>query len=335
MLKTTRFSLAWLRPPRWMLLGGTLWLCSTTWAAESDLFNAGFLFDSTSDQYDRVETFFDYRNHRREYVWPWVNSENTTLDWGVRARHLQGSVRTQDFTGDQIMAMLGTGLSSAMRVEGWLGSHVLKVSNTKSHNLTNYSVNIYVKPTDTLDLHLENARDYVYQEDVLPAGIVDELTAHTTRLGYVWRPVSTLRIVGNSRWRSFDDGNRLQHNTLNVLYGISPDSRWIWFGIGGENLNYSETKTGYWSPSSFSSYGLRSEGDFPVSEWLDVTAQANLDRIKEVNTQGTGNYLALGLKFRVTDTLYIKADAARVRSVQSGSAWTENTYILSLAGALF
>jgi len=335
MPKVTRNSLTWCYRHQWVLLVVGLSLASLSPAADSDVFNAGFLTDSTSDGYDRAETVFTYRNHRRAYVWPWEESDATTMDWGLSAKHLQGSVGTQQFNANQVMGMLGTNISPAIHLEGWLGTHWLKVSNVTEQKLASYSANVYLTPNETLTLRLEKARDYVYQEDLLPAGITDQLIARTSRLGYVWRPLSRIRIVGNSRWRNFDDGNSMRHNTLNLLYGISPGWPWVWVGVGGEKLNYAETKSGYWTPLRYSAYGLRFDGNFPITEWLNGVVQFNLDRIKENELNGTGKYLAAGVEFRLSSALSLKVDASRVRSVQSGSAWTANTYMLSLAGALF
>lgn len=304
------------------------------WTAENGLFRTGVVADRTSDVFDRHELFFDYRNHRREFFWPWEEAETHDLDWGVNARRMRGSTITDRFDGTRVLGTLGKRFSPAVYLETSAGGHQLRVHGQGEKTLTIYSASAYLKPIDALSVHLETDKDFVYQEDVLPAGISAKLDARTTRLGLTWRPVNRLRILGQSRYRTFSDNNASHHNIFSALYGISPDWPWIWAGVGGEELEFDDQKTSYWSPKKFTAYGPRLDSSFPITQRLNGSAAINLDRLNEDGSHGNGGYFALGLEVRVSRTLYLKLDASHIKSVQRGSSWTGDTYSLSLAGAL-
>ena len=316
-------------------LAVAVWLFSPPgWTAEGDLFQTGVLADRTSDVFDRHELFFNYRNHRREFFWPWEEADTQDMDWGVDARLLHGSTTTDRFDGTRVLGTLGKQFSRAVYLEASAGGHQLRVRDQGEKTLTAYSASARLKPIDTLSLQLETAKDFVYQENVLPAGITEKLDARTTILGFAWRPVTRVRILGRSRHRTFSDDNASRQEILSALYGLSPDWPWIWAGVGGEQLEFDEQKSSYWSPEKFTAYGLRLDSSFPISERLSGGAGINLDRLSEDGSHGNGGYYALGLELRLSRGLYLKLDASHIQSIQRGADWTENTYILSLAGAL-
>ena len=307
---------------------------SVTQATEKDVFNSGYLHDSTSDDFAREEFFFNYRNHRHAYFWPWEETTQTGLDWGVDAKHLQGSTTTQNFDAQRVLAMLGKRFSPNVYVEGWLGRHRLQVRSDNTTSLTVYSASAYLAPLPSLDLRLTTDRDFVYPENILPAGISQQLSARTQRVQITWRPQKRVRAIAGARWRHFNDDNNERYSSLNVLYGISPEWPWVWMGIGGERLKFDDVKPGYWTPAKSTAYGLRFEANFALTPRVNQIAQINVDRIHENDVSGKGSYGVLGLEIHLTRSLYLTLQGNRISSLQSGSRWRENTYTLFLSGGL-
>jgi len=301
----------------------------------ADLFSSGVLFDETSDAFQRTEIFFDYRNHRREMFWPWEDADTRDLDWGIGVRHLQGSVDAADFQGAQVQAMLGKRFSRALYAEAWLGAHQLKVSQSDENTITTYATSVHLTPVDWFRLQIESSENFVYPESVLPGGISEQLTARTDSASLQWRPVRRVRAIAKGLWRELDDGNVEDRVTLAILYGLSPEWPWIWAGIGGEKLQFDQPRSSYWSPQEYLAYGLRFESSFPITDWLTGNIAVNLDRLREDEARADGQYYALGLEIRLAAATYLRINATRINSLQESVRWFENTYIVSLAGALF
>lgn len=324
---------AW-RHVRAVLAATVLLSIADVHASDTDLIRGGVLADRTSDGYDRNEAFLEYRNHRREFHWPWIETETRTLDWGVAAKYLSGRVGPAKYDGERAMAMLGKRFTDAMYVEGWLGGHRLRPDGPQDKTIGLYAAYARLTPAEGLTVHFDAERDFVYAENVLPAGVTDRLVARGHGAGGEWRPARRVRVLEKSRWRDYSDDNHKRQHILNVFYGISPDTPWIWAGVGAERIDFSRQVTGYWSPVQFTAYGVRLESSFPITDRLNGSAAFNRDRLDEDGLSGRGGYYALGLEVPLTRALFLKLDVSRVSSIQAGSRWTENTYVLSVAGGL-
>jgi hypothetical protein len=324
-------------PARWLTVCvATLGCLGTQPAAAEDLalYQASGLFNQTADGYQRWEAAVDYRNHRRDFFWPWEEAETDGLDWGVNAKYLSGTVDAARFRGTRVLGVLGWRYSTRVYFEGGLGAHQLRTDDADHETLGIYTLNAHYTPWAPLSLLFEASKDYVYPENVLPGGITQYLTARTEAMSTTWHATPRVRATLRARLRDFSDNNRQDQYTGALLYGISPDTPWVWIGIGGEHMGYDMQRPDYWSPRYYSSYGLRWESDFPLGARVTASLGLNLDRVHEDGVASNGQYYAFGLDTRISANLVLRLNASRVNSIQSGSRWHENTYGLSLAGSL-
>lgn len=312
-----------------------LCLASGAHAENTDIYNIGGLTNKTSDNYERKEVFLDYRNHQREFVWPWQDSSDTSIDWGVSLKRLSGTVNDVNFTGERALVMLGKRISSGLYLEGWGGTHRLSVDNSDATRLSPHTINVYATPTREFTLRMSSQYDYVYYENLLPAGISEALTAHSSSFQLDWLPWENFRASGFSRWRTYNDGNSSRNNRLTVMYGFSTSVPWVWAGVGAEEINFADQRNTYWSPYKFTDYGLRFDSNMPLAERVNLTLAFNLDRIKENNLQGTGKYYSGGLEFKISSRVSLFLTGSYSSSLQSGSEWNEKTAQCYVAGSLF
>lgn len=319
-------------------IGGMLLFCLIACGAHAegeDIFNIGGLTNKTSDNYERRELYLDYRNHQREFVWPWLEASDTSLDWGLSLKRLTGKVNDTNFTGERFVAMIGKRISPAFYLEGWGGTHRLVVDNAGTERVSPHAIHIYATPNREFTVRVSNQHDYVYYENLLPAGITDRLAAHSSSLQVEWLPWENLRATWFSRWRTFSDGNSSRNNRLNLMYGFATNVPWIWAGVGAEELNYADQRSNYWSPYKFTDYGLRFDSNMPLTERINLSLAVNLDRIKENDKQGTGKYYSGGLEFKLTPRVSLFLTGNYISSLQSGSEWNEKTFQAYFSGMLF
>jgi hypothetical protein len=302
---------------------------------ERDLFQTGLLLDETTDDFDRDEWFASYRNHRRSMAWPWQESQATRPDWGIDLRYNTGRLEDADFDARRFAALVGKRLSPAVYVELSAGRHRLQTRGS-TEDLTNYEAILRLTPSEALELRVQSERDYLYRDGFVSSSIDEFLSGRRHSLGAFWLPRERLRIVGEVERRELSDDNAGQRYSFAVLYGISPGWPWIWFGVGGGWLSYDEQRPGYWSPDEFTSVGLRFQSSFPLTDAFEASIAANLDRIEEKGLgDGHGEYIDASLTYRLTSTMRLRLGARRINSIQRGDRWSQTTYMLSLAGALF
>jgi hypothetical protein len=301
--------------------------------SQRDLFQGGWTSDSTSDDFQRGEWLLSYRNHRRDFVWPWEEAGATALDWGVDARDISGSLLSKHFEGRRFAAMLGK-LLRPMYAELWLGSDHLGASGP-SKDIFIYDGTLRFQPNSVLDIRVQSKRDFAYRDVLLPGGITDFLVLTKHGADVQWRPRPRLRTEANIEWRMLNDGNRARHYEGSLLYGVSPGTPWIWAGLGGEWLEYNRQVSTYWSPERFYAYGLRVDCSFSLSKRLEADLSANLDIEKEAHfRRNLGEYVDAGIAYHFASRWLLHLSVQLVRSQQVGHSWRQTTGLLSVAGSL-
>lgn len=308
-------------------------LAPGAWAgSRDDLFQTGYRHDQTSDGLDMNSWLVSYRNHRREMFWPWQDSPDYSLDWGLSLRRDSGEIPQRSFTAARLAALLGKRFSPSLYAEASGGMH--RLNTAWRDELAIYSGAVYWSPSAWLDLHIFTNRDYLYTDAQIPAGITEALAARTYAAAVTIKPARRWHLNGTGKVGALSDGNRSYHYIYSLMYGVSPDWPWIWVGIGGETLHYDEARPGYWTPRNFRAAGLRFDSSVPLSESLEFDAALNLDRLHEDGTTGSGYYADVGFDWTMMKDIHLRLGAIRNHSLQQGSRWSERIYTVSLGGAL-
>ena len=305
-------------------------------AGAKDLYTAGFERSTTSDGNDLNTYTLQYLSNRRDHFWPYVNDADSDFDWGLLLHRYSGQAAGgNDFTGLQYEGILGWRYSQSAYFSTHFGSHRLDVPNENNAiDRFTYQVDALFTVTPKIKLNLHAANDFVYQYGLQPGGSNQFLNAQQWQGFFEWTPIPTIRInFSDSSW-SLSDENTQHEYQVNILYGISPEWPWIWVGLNYDHLGYDETKTGYWSPNDFYSYGLVLDSSFPIYGNLTGAISGSLSHINEdTNPEGDGNSVFVGLDYKLTKTQTLRLGASRIRSVQNNSDWTENLFRISLNGA--
>jgi len=300
-----------------------------------DLYTLSGEYSSTSDDVDLYTAHFSYINNRRKYYWPYQESPSSTVDTGFLLNRYNGQTEGARFVGWEGLQSIGGQLSHSLYIKGGLGLHLLDVEGTvDDKSIVTYDVVAQFDPVEQLNINLSATKNYVYQLGVQPAGVQQLLYANQWQGGFEWYPVKTIRvIVSDSKWKLSDDNYR-REKKFSVLYGISPDSPWIWAGVFHEILNFDEQKADYWTPEKFLNSGLMWESSFSISDSLTGTVAATISRIKEDEyPQGDGNSIFAGLDYKLMSEQVLRLGFRKINSSQGKSSWDERAFNLSINGS--
>lgn len=301
---------------------------------EQDLFNLGIAYQSTSDDLYARTHRLSYRNHRREWFWPWQEATSRNIDWGIDIIRREGEHRPVEYESIQAQGTLGAYLAPGVYLRGAVGRHKL-ATDLGDETLTTDAVTALLGQGSKVTVEFSSSKDFVYPGGVVPGGITQRLSARDYMVAFRLRPAQELRITGKGTYRKFSDDNFSRLAEINLLYGISPSWPWVWAGVGGQQLSYSQQVASYWSPSEFKAIGLRFESSFPLGTRLSGSATANLDWLDEDGSEGKGYYLAAGLQYRLSGQLYARLELNQTKSLQRASTWTSDSALLWLSGPLF
>jgi hypothetical protein len=299
-----------------------------------DLFNLGLSTQHTTDDFFIRTYSLSYRNHRREWFWPWQEATTHSLDWGLDMDRSRGEIGPTEFQSLHLQGTLGSYLTPGTYLQAQFGRHTLE-TDVGDRTINSNSVTAMFGLGRDFSAQLETSRDFLYPEGAVPAGITVQLTARDYTASFRWRPHKRLRILGKGGYTDYDDNNSSQQGELTALYGISPDWPWVWAGVGVQRLNYDQQVSNYWSPNEFTAYGLRFDSSFPWGERLTGIVAANLDKLDEDGSKGTGYYLQAGLQYRLDGQLYARLDLTQSKSIQRASTWSSDNVFFSLSGPLF
>ena len=305
--------------------------------SDRDLFILGVSSLSTTDDFDARTYSLSYRNHRRELFWPWQEATTHTLDWGLDVDRSEGEVTPTEFESIHVQGSLGAYLTPGTYVLAQVGHHKLQ-TDLGDRTITSRHLTAIFGVGHDFGVQLETGRDFIYPDGAVPGGITEQLTALEHSASFRWRPHQRLRILGQGRYRDYDkenDENTSRQTDLNILYGISPEWPWVWAGVGAQRLTYDRQVPSYWSPEEFTAYGLRFDSSFPLGERLSGSAAANLDKLDEDGSTGTGYFLQAGLQYRLYGDLYARLDVTESKSIQRTSTWSADSVFFRLSGPLF
>lgn len=305
--------------------------------SERDLFVLGFSSQRTTDDYDARTSSLSYRNHRREWLWPWQEAATDKLDWGLDIAHTAGKVSPTEFESSHAQGTLGAYLTQGTYFQAQLGRHNLRTDLGDRSIMSRHLTAIFGLNSN-FNAQLETSRDFIYPDGAVTGGITEQLTALEHSASFRWRAHDRLRIQGQGRYRDYDkfnDENTSRQTEFNILYGISPSWPWVWAGVGAQRLTYDRQVASYWSPDEFIAYGLRFDSSFPLGKRLSGTVGANIDKLEEDGSEGDGYYLQAGLQYRVHGQMYARLDAIESKSIQRSSTWTSDTVRFQLSGPLF
>ena len=311
-----------------------LGLCQVTNA--ENLYTLGATSSSSSDDIDLNDVQLRYVNNRREYAWPYAESADSDWDWGIELHRYFGQASGTDFAGLQLQGLFGWHYSKNTYIHGAIGAHRLDVPSAENQKeRATYDLNAQLGITKTFNLKLNTADNYVYQYGLQPAGAREYLNAHMSSAGFDWRPTERIRFSGSHSYWDLSDENTRRQYKYDLVYGISPGWPWIWAGLTYERLEYDMDKIGYWTPGYSRTAGLVFDSSFPVTENLTGAFSASLTRIKEDEyPEGDGGSLYIGIDYKLTKQHTLRMSFNRILSSQQSSTWSENTYYLSLNGAL-
>jgi hypothetical protein len=301
--------------------------------SERDLFNLGITSQSNDDDFDSRTFSLSYRNHRRGWFWPWQEAASSGPDWGLNLDRTRGTYGQTEFRSVHVQATLGTYLNAESYIQAQAGQHALQ-TDLGDRTITSHSLSAIFGEGRDFGLQLEASRDFIYPEGAVPGGIAQQMTARDYTGSVRWRPAYRWRLLGQGNRREYDDENNSHQGTMSILYGVSPEWPWIWAGVGAQYLSFKRQVADYWSPKRFTAYGLRFDSSFPITQRLTGTAAANLDKLDEDGSTGTGYYLQAGVQYRLHGELYARLDLTGSKSIQRTTTWSSNSIIFWLSSPL-
>lgn len=306
-------------------------------AVDRDLFNLGYVAQKTSDDYEARGYTFSYRNHRREWFWPWQEAASRALDVGLDVSRSKGEVGTTQFVARHAQGMLGAYLTRGTYLEAQLGRHILETDQGE-RTITSRHGSVMFGLTRSFSVQLETGRDFIYSDGAVTGGITRQLTALEHSAAFRWRPHQRLRILGQGGYRQYDEENEenvARQADMSAMYGISPEWPWVWAGLGAYALKYEKEVADYWSPTRYVAYGPRLESSFPLYKRLSATAALNLNRQSENGVKGNGYDIKAGMQYRLYGHLYARLELSKAKSLQYKSTWKSDNIFFTLSGPLF
>jgi len=300
-----------------------------------DLTTASVTNSDSSDDIHLNAFQLSYINNLRGHFWPYSELATSNLDAGIEINRYAGHASGTEFVGKQVQAVLGERFSESFYIGAKAGFHRLNVAKQEDRNdFISYMLYTQANVAQNVDINLTTASDYVYMLGLQPSGIYNYLHATKWWTNIEWKPIETIRILMDSSAWNLSDQNFRRDDKLSLLYGISPDSPWIWSGISYEVLHYKNIDPNYWSPDLFRSVNLELDCNAPINDDLDGVLAISLSRQKEDNYPiGNGHSVFIGINNKISKSKTIRLGFSRIRSAQGPSAWDENSYNISLNGS--
>ncbi len=314
------------------------WICwvSPVFSSDYDLASLEFGAKTSSNDINRSRVVLDYRSQRRAYFWPYVELVDSSLDWGGQVFEEGGTVESNDYTGRKAEVFLGGRPTPYIYLEGRLGYHQL-ASEVSADDASTTAIRFlgFYEIARGIKVKGEFQRDFLYASSVGVSAVGEALMARTGVIGGEWQPVLPWRFLARSVLQKSSDSNTMRQNTLEALYGISPEWPWIWSGAFVETLRFDNKTDGYWSPQDFKSFGVKLESSFPINQSFSATAGFNLSRSQERNEPwGTGYFIGAGVDYLFMDNYHLIVSISRNESLQDESVWKENSAKVSIKGSL-
>lgn len=274
--------------------------------------------------YKQGESIFDYR-HEQDRV--------GDTQWGVKIQRNRINQRNEaDYSGYAGAVNVSHKFSDGLSLAGAIGRSQLENSIKQADDaLTTYDVQARLRLNPQLELHADHKKDYLFNDAIVEDDNGKLLSGRSSDVSLQWRPQKKIRVQGGVGHRSLSDGNQSDKVSGAVLYGISPDWPWIWTGVSAEHLSYDQDKASYWTPDTYTSYGVVVDSNFPVNDKVSLSLGGNLNRSKEdKNPAGTGYALSAGANWNVTENVDLDINGYVLKSSQEASDWKQDQVRLSL-----
>lgn len=286
----------------------------------------------TSDEIKLNSRYFDYKNHLRDYFWPYLDKTGKAWDWGVTVKHANGEAAAIPFSGESGSLALAWHYSKSDYILGKVGRHRLTNDATKAEeSRSNYEFEAGIGDTETWRMFYQYSDDYVYQLFLQPAGIKEYLNAQRHRVGTRWNPVRLLKLeVIGSQWNLSDENIR---RSVRFDADLRLSREWIWLGVTYEKMGYQDKRADYWTPQTFRSYGVSFDASLSLARKLTANLSGAISNIKEDNYhQGRSDSLTLGVDYKPVDGFALRYSFFRNKSQQNNSRWSERSYFVSING---
>ncbi|RTZ67673.1 MAG: hypothetical protein DSZ29_00345 [Aquificaceae bacterium] len=252
----------------------------------------------------------------------------TGTDWKLKVHdyNLHGETGADTYEGDEIIGAITKEFNEYITTELSVGAVYLSNQRTGDETkFTNYKAKVTAKPNSKVSFSIEHGEDLLFKEAIIEDDTNKLVSGKTSKISGTWRAAKRVIIEGSSQYRELSDGNRSRHHRAVALYGISPDTPWIWAGVETQSLSYDDKKSNYWSPEDYEAHALVISSNFAINKKLSVNINGNINRTKEDNFDwASGSAITVGAKYNLTDKASIKAHATYSESTRENASWNGN-----------
>ncbi len=253
----------------------------------------------------------------------------TGVDWKLKAHDYEfhGEKGADTYDGNEIIGTITKDFNEYITTELSVGAVYLENQRTRDNtNFTHYKAKATIKPNSKFSFSVEHGEDLLFKEAIIEDDTNKLVSGKTSKLSGTWRAAKRVIVEGSSQYRELSDGNRSKHHRAIALYGISPDTPWVWVGVETQSLSYDEKKSNYWSPKDYEAHALVISSNFAINKKLSVNINGNLNRTKEDNFDwASGSAITVGAKYDITDNASIKAHASYLESSRDNTSWNGNS----------
>lgn len=257
------------------------------------------------------------------------NGRKSGTKWKIESHYhdVENEGDKDTYHGEQILGTITQEFNEYIQAELSVGA--VYMENQRTHNdknFTKYKAKVTTKPTKNLTISAEHGEDLLFSEALIEDDNNQLLSGKTSRVSGNWRAAKRIIVEGSSQYRELSDGNRAKQHRGAVLYGISPDTPWVWAGVEAQSLSYDEKKSNYWSPEEYEAYAVVVTSNVKVNDKLSVDVSGNLNRTKEDNFDwSSGNAVSVGATYKVSENTKVKAHATHLESSREKESWNGNS----------
>ncbi len=252
-------------------------------------------------------------------------NKKAAVDWKLKAHDYEfhGEKNADVYDGNTIIGEITKEFNEYISSQLSVGAVFITNHRTKlTSKFTNYNAKVTVKPNKKVAINVEHGEDLLFKEAIIQDDNNKLVSAETSRLSGSWRAGKRVIIEGSSQYRELSDGNYSRHHRAAALYGISPDTPWVWLGVEAQSLSYDDKKSNYWSPEDYESHAVILSSNFNVNKRLSVNVNGNINRSKEKGYDwASGSGVTVGAKYKISEKTSINAHASYTESSRESEAW--------------
>lgn len=296
--------------------------------------------ESTSDSFDQQLFQVEYKNHRRDPLWPYEKETASAWDLGTRTLLASGNSPYGNYQAGLLVGSLGRKFSKQMQLDSELGIHQIHNHDKHTSRLLTWGLSSTYRSLSNWSVQFKVSRDRAYV-DFGPGVAFSRLNSLRFNGRFIYRPVDKIKLMIKSSKAYLSDKNIRTHHDVEVLYGISTGNPWLWIGFGAERLEFSRDMSfelplaRYWSPNRFYAFGPRFDLNLPILPLYSFSLGASLSRIKENDlSSGTGFLLSPSIVYGSRDNSQLKLGYTRIDSRQNISKWNSDSFALTAQWSL-